>query len=57
MPTWEDATALTIAKLKITGPTREFIAANAETSPYKSFDDLSKAVIKQHSVPEGISIS
>jgi len=55
VPTWDDATALRIAKLKITGPAREFIAANEETTPYKTFEDLSKALIKQYSVPEDIS--
>jgi hypothetical protein len=55
VPSWDDSTALTIAKLKITGPAREFIAANEENSLYKSFDELSKALIKQYSIPEDIS--
>ncbi|CAG0904091.1 unnamed protein product [Darwinula stevensoni] len=55
VPTWDDSTVLTIAKLKITGPAREFIAANEDTFPYKSFEELSKALIKQYAVPEDLS--
>ncbi|CAG0885726.1 unnamed protein product [Darwinula stevensoni] len=52
---WDDGVALTVAKLKITGPTREFIAANEQTTPYKTLEELSKVLIKQFSVPEDLS--
>ena len=48
---WDDwGVALTMVKLPITGPAREFISVNEQSTPDKTLDELSKALIKPCSI-------